>query len=502
MIVAGSVSEVLGRKRVMVFSLAASSLATTLAALAPDWPTLLALRALAGLALAGLPAVAMAYLSDEMDAEAIGLAMGLYIAGGSLGGMAGRLVVAALSDQFGWRPAIGATGAVRLAGAALIAFALPISLRFSPRRPDFGGLAASLTRHFSDPGLRLLFAEAFLLMGSFVCSYNYIGFRLTAPPFSLSQTKIGFIFVLYLLGAVSSMTMGDLAGRFGRRRVLWIAIAIQLAGVATTLPDNIVAIVVGVGLITWGFFGAHSIASSWIGLRAHGARAQAAALYLFFYYLGFEPGGLGGRVVLRALRLARRRGPPRGADGNRAGCRAAPFQSPAAAPSCQELSRSGAMEWRDEGIVIGVKRHGESSAIVEAMTRGHGRHLGLVRSGRSPRLQAPLQPGNTLGLVWRARLDEHLGVYAIEPLALRAGRLIASALALSGIGYLGALMRLLPERDPHEPLFEALALIADHLDDAGIAPALIARFEAQVLAECGFSLDSSSAARRPARART
>ena len=147
------------------------------------------------------------------------------------------------------------------------------------------------------------------------------------------------------------------------------------------------------------------------------------------------------------------------------------------------------MEWRDEGIVIGVRRHGETSAIVEAMTRKHGRHLGLVRGGRSTRLHGALQPGNSLGLVWRARLDEHLGAYAVEPLALRAGRLIASALALSGVGYLGALLRLLPERDPHERLFEALGLIADHLDDVSLAPALVARFEAQVLAECGFSLD-------------
>ncbi len=210
MLAAGAVSEVFGRKRVMVFSLAASSLAAMLAALAPDWPTLLALRALAGLALSGLPAVAMAYLSDEMDAEAIGLAMGLYIAGSTLGGMSGRLVVAALSDEFGWRPAIAATGAVGLVGAALIGFGLPASRRFSPRWPDFAGLASPLRRHLSDPGLRLLFAEGFLLMGSFVCAYNYIGFRLTTPPFSLSQTAIGFIFVLYLVGAVSSMVMGDL----------------------------------------------------------------------------------------------------------------------------------------------------------------------------------------------------------------------------------------------------------------------------------------------------
>jgi DNA repair protein RecO (recombination protein O) len=147
------------------------------------------------------------------------------------------------------------------------------------------------------------------------------------------------------------------------------------------------------------------------------------------------------------------------------------------------------LEWRDEGLVIGVKRHGETSAIIEALTKAHGRHLGLVRGGRSARLQGLLQPGNSLGLVWRARLDEHLGSYAIEPLNLRAGRLIASGLALAGVSYLGTLLRLLPERDPHESLHEALEIIADHLDLAEVAPALIARFELQVLAECGFQLD-------------
>jgi DNA repair protein RecO (recombination protein O) len=147
------------------------------------------------------------------------------------------------------------------------------------------------------------------------------------------------------------------------------------------------------------------------------------------------------------------------------------------------------LEWCDEGLVIGVKRHGETSAIIEALTKAHGRHLGLVRGGRSARLQSLLQPGNSLGLVWRARLDEHLGSYAIEPLNLRAGRLIASGLALAGVSYLGALLRLLPERDPHESLHEALEIIADHLDLAEVAPALIARFELQVLAECGFQLD-------------
>ncbi len=152
------------------------------------------------------------------------------------------------------------------------------------------------------------------------------------------------------------------------------------------------------------------------------------------------------------------------------------------------------MEWRDEGLIIGVRRHGEGSAIVEAMTRAHGRHLGLVRGGRSARLRATLQPGNTVGLVWRARLDEHLGAYAVEPLWLRAGRLMASALALAGINYLAALIRFLPERDPHQGVYDALSLIADALDDGALAPALVVRFEAQMLSECGFSLDLSRCA--------
>src|SRR5271155_5579632 len=152
------------------------------------------------------------------------------------------------------------------------------------------------------------------------------------------------------------------------------------------------------------------------------------------------------------------------------------------------------MEWRDEGVVLGVKRHGETSAIVEALTKAHGRHLGLVRGGRSTRFQSLLQAGNSLDLVWRARLDEHLGTYAIEPLDLRAGRLMESALALNGLSYLGALLRLLPERDPHEGLYGALAVIADHLDRAEIAPALVARFETRILSECGFGLDLESCA--------
>jgi DNA repair protein RecO (recombination protein O) len=147
------------------------------------------------------------------------------------------------------------------------------------------------------------------------------------------------------------------------------------------------------------------------------------------------------------------------------------------------------MEWIDEGIVIGVRRHGETSAIVELMTPAHGRHLGLVRGGVSRRMRPYLQPGNGVRATWRARLDEHLGNYTIEGTSLRADRLMASATASFGMQTLAALLRLLPERDPHVSLYEALCLIVDHLDEPSIAAPLLVRFELQLLAELGFGLD-------------
>jgi DNA repair protein RecO (recombination protein O) len=147
------------------------------------------------------------------------------------------------------------------------------------------------------------------------------------------------------------------------------------------------------------------------------------------------------------------------------------------------------MEWRDEGFIIGVRRHGESSAIVELMTRAHGRHLGIVKGGRSRRMQPVLQQGNSISIVWRARLEEHLGVFTIEPLRQRAAILMDSGMALAGVNLIGVLLRLLAERDPHEHLFEMVEALADHLADKRIAPALMARFELAVLSELGFGLD-------------
>ncbi|MFL9502829.1 DNA repair protein RecO [Rhodopseudomonas palustris] len=149
------------------------------------------------------------------------------------------------------------------------------------------------------------------------------------------------------------------------------------------------------------------------------------------------------------------------------------------------------MEWSDEGIILGVRRHGESAAIVELLTREHGRHLGMVRGGASARMRPLLQPGNSVLASWRARLDEHLGYYQLEATKMRAATLLASSYAVYGVTHLAALARLLPERDPHEDIYQRLLFTLDDFDDLGVAAAHLIRFELAILAELGFGLDLS-----------
>lgn len=279
-------SEVWGRKPVMTVSLFASAILTIVAALVPDWHGFLVLRALTGITASGLPAVAMAYLSEEMHGRAIGLSMGLLIGGNALGGMVGRLIAGIIADFGSWRIGIGIIGVLALLAAVTFRFALPPSRRFVAHRMRWREVPGTFTHHFRDAGLPWLFAEPFLLMGGFVCIYNYIGFRLLEPPYSLSQAVIGAIFTVYLFGTASSAITGEVASRLGRRRVLWLAITAGLAGLALTLAQSLVLVILGVVVITMSFFGAHSVTSSWVGRRAVTDRAQASALYLCLYYLG------------------------------------------------------------------------------------------------------------------------------------------------------------------------------------------------------------------------
>lgn len=147
------------------------------------------------------------------------------------------------------------------------------------------------------------------------------------------------------------------------------------------------------------------------------------------------------------------------------------------------------MQWSGEGIIIGTRKHGETSLIVELMTRDYGRHMGLVRGGRSRKLQPVLQPGNRVEATWRARLDEHLGTFAVEPVELNAARMMESACAIHGIQLLGSHLRLLPERDPHPALFDALEVMVEHLAAPELAGPLMVRFELRLLDELGFGLN-------------
>lgn len=152
------------------------------------------------------------------------------------------------------------------------------------------------------------------------------------------------------------------------------------------------------------------------------------------------------------------------------------------------------MQWSDEGIVLGVRRHGEANAIAELLTRAHGRHLGLVRGGAGTRQKPVLQPGNTVSAVWRARLDDHLGHYTVEPMRVRTASVLTSPHALFGVTHLAALVRLLPERDPHISIYTALEEMLERVDDVALLAPMAARFELQMLSELGFGLDLESCA--------
>jgi len=294
LLLTGPLSDAIGRKPVMVAALCTAALLTLLAPLTPNWHALLAVRALIGLALSGLVAVAMSYLSEEIHPRHLGLAMGLYISGNALGGMSGRLLSGVLLDFFSWQAALAVLGGLALLATLAFWRLLPDSQHFRATPLSFANLRHGLRLHLSDHGLPWLFLEAFLLMGGFVTLFNYIGYRLLEPPYDLNMSLLGLLSVVYLSGTYSSTQAGLLADRLGRHRVFWPAILLMLGGVLLTLLAPLGAILAGMLLFAFGFFAAHSLASSWVGRRALEARGQASSLYLFSYYVGSSVAGTAG----------------------------------------------------------------------------------------------------------------------------------------------------------------------------------------------------------------
>ncbi|GAA5179738.1 MFS transporter [Rugosimonospora acidiphila] len=281
-----SLAESLGRTRVMRGGLLIACLLAFASALAPQFWVLLATRALIGVALAAVVAVAMGHLADEIHPSGVGAAIGLYVSGNSLGGVLGRLIPGTVQDLGSWRLAVGVLGAA--AAVAVVAFMalLPPARRFRPAPARLGAHLDALRELSRDRGVLRLCAVGFLLMGGFVACYNYLTYRLTSAPIRLSASVASLLFLAYLAGTVSSTVAGRLADRHGRHMIIGAGASLSLVGLALTLPNNLIMITIGLVVFTAGFFIAHSVASGWMAARASRHRAQGSALYLMAYYLG------------------------------------------------------------------------------------------------------------------------------------------------------------------------------------------------------------------------
>jgi YNFM family putative membrane transporter len=292
----------IGRVRAMTLGILAATVLGLLAPLAATFPILLGLRLLEGMALGGIPAIAIAYLNEEVHKAHAALAAGTYVAGTTLGGLAGRLVAGPVGELWGWRAATLAVSLLAAAAAVLFLLLVPQARGFTPARASgFRGGARTLAGHLRNPRLLALYVQAFLLMGGFVAVYNYLGFRLSGDPFGLPATLISLIFLAYLSGTVTSRLAGGLTLKFGRRTILLAGILLMVLGLALTLTQLLVLILAGLLIFTGGFFAAHSIGAGWTGGIATTGRAQAASLYNLAYYLGSSVIGWAGGLVFQSF---------------------------------------------------------------------------------------------------------------------------------------------------------------------------------------------------------
>ncbi|MEU2872453.1 MFS transporter [Streptomyces olivoreticuli] len=295
-----ALSERYGRRAMMTASLCVAALVALLVPFAPDLGWLVALRAVQGAALAGLPASAMAYLAEEVRAKALVGAIGLFVAGNSLGGMSGRILAGWVAQAWGWRAGLGAVGVLAVVCAVAFRLLIPKARHFTPATVSPRALARTVGGHLADPLLRRLYAIGALFMTVFGAVYTVIGYRLAAEPFNLPQGVVGSIFLVYLVGTVSSAAAGKLVGRLGRRGALYLAMGTTTLGLLLSLTDSLTAVLLGLVLITAGFFAGHAVASSSVSRTAKTGRAQASALYQTAYYLGSSVGGTLGALAFRS----------------------------------------------------------------------------------------------------------------------------------------------------------------------------------------------------------
>ncbi|GAA1691873.1 MFS transporter [Fodinicola feengrottensis] len=295
---ASLLADRLGRSRAMAASVLAGSVLTLAGAASKSYPMLLVLRGLAGVAFAGVVAVAMGYLAEQVPAGQLGSAAGLYVAGNSVGGMVGRVLSATCGDLLGWRAALAIAGLLALVGAFAAVRILPASAPHADRPP--APLWPLLKQNLSDLVLLRLCLIGGLAISAFVTAYNFLGFRLLAAPFALPATLVGLIFLTYVAGTAGSAICGRLTDRFPHRYVLLMTAAVAALAAVLTLPDSLPLILIGLIALTAGFFASNSAATAAVSLRSPGGAALAGGLYTFGYYLGASVGGTVGGMVYGA----------------------------------------------------------------------------------------------------------------------------------------------------------------------------------------------------------
>ncbi|MGW0819901.1 MFS transporter [Streptomyces sp. NPDC002845] len=310
-----ALSERFGRRTLMTASLAVAVAVGLLVPFAPSLGALVALRAVQGAALAGVPASATAYLAEEVRPKALITAIGLFVAGNSVGGMSGRVITGWVAQEWGWRVALGSLGVIAVGCAVAFRALIPAPQHFRAGSSRPRVLVRTVREHLSNPLLCRLYAIGALFMTVFGAVYTVIGYRLTEAPFSLPQGIVGSIFLVYLVGTVSASAAGRLVGRLGRRGALYLAGGTTTTGLVVSLTDSLPLVLLGLVLITAGFFAGHAVASSAVSHTATRGRAQASALYQSAYYVGssvgstlgavaFHAGGWGGTVGLGMLAVA------------------------------------------------------------------------------------------------------------------------------------------------------------------------------------------------------
>jgi len=293
LLIYGPISDAVGRRPVMLWTMLLGVLPALLAPLVTTFNQLILIRIAQGLLLAGLPSVAMAYLGEEISPRALGLALGLYISGNSIGGMSGRIVSGTVAEAYSWQAAFVVLGLIGLSGVLLFYFLLPPSHHFVPRPAGLRSGAAAMLEHLGNVTLLKAYGIAFLLMFSFMGVFNYITFRLSGPPYNLSPAALGWLFLAYLAGTVSSTLTGRIVDTAGHRTGAVLGVSIALTGVALMFAPALWIIIIGLVVFCFGFFAAHTTASAWVNSNTDQSRASAAGLYLIFFYAGGSFGSTG-----------------------------------------------------------------------------------------------------------------------------------------------------------------------------------------------------------------